>query len=56
MIKNFANKAIHALNLRWKYFCNELSYKVKGDNRNEFEKLVQKCRILEINKDIHQWG
>ena len=37
------------------YFLNEMNYRFRkgGDPRSEFEKVVQKCRILELEKMIY---
>ena len=38
------------------YIHNELCHKWNGDKRDEFEKLVQKCRILRSKRNIYNAG
>ena len=40
---------------RYRYWKHERNHRLNGDTRDEFEKYVDKCRILELNKDIHNW-
>ena len=46
----------HCTNKNFKKFiANELKHAINGDKRDDFEKLVEKCRILKLNLDIHNW-
>lgn len=39
-----------------KFIANELNHMINGDERDDFEKLVEKCRILRLNRDIFNAG
>lgn len=43
-------------NRRMRYFLHELRYKIQGDDRDSFIKLVHKCRILERDTMIYHLG
>lgn len=39
-----------------KFIANELKHILNGDKRDDFEKLVEKCRILGLGRDIYNAG
>lgn len=36
-----------------KFIANELNHTLNGDERDDFEKLVEKCQILRLDIDIY---
>lgn len=52
MIKNI----IYEIRLHWAYVKHEVKWKIKGDTRCEFQKLVEKCRILKLSRPIWNPG
>jgi hypothetical protein len=41
---------------RLKYMKHEFKCWKDGDTRDDFEKLVDKCRILRLKREIHNMG
>ena len=44
---------IRKIRNRYRYLKNELKHWYQGDKRDDFEKLVEKCRFLELERTIY---
>lgn len=56
-IRLYCEHSEHWTNKNFKKFiANELKHAINGDERDAFEKLVNKCRILKLDTIIHNIG